>query len=206
MDKKFNIGVQNMEKFQIKFQKTGNNVNPEAPQYSLSYKAKDDIKAGYEILSLLKGDESFVLEVSSSLILSPKINPQQYVEDFVKQVREMGLDYKIRQNTVQSRSFFSQFFGTNKTATQTTIFVYVSDQIWKDGLFEKILPLHGARYYITNNDTDGKEILEKLDQMLESEKRQYFKMIVYHAAILHQFGISSELLNEENIKGLLKLK
>ncbi len=194
-----------MKNYKIKLTKLPDNKNNNlnAPQYSIKYNAANDIKAGYDILTRLKGDESLVLEINSSLILDPKINTQQYTEDFLNKVRNSGLDYKIRQTTVPSKSFLSQFFNSNKTTTETEIFVYITDTFWKDGFFEKIMPLNGARYYIVNNDTDGKEVLDRMDQMLETEKKQYFKLIVYHAAPLCQLGVSSSYLEEADLRGLL---
>lgn len=201
----------NMENYKIKLTRNNNKNERDhvLPDYSIVYKAKgsEHTRAGYDILSRLKADNDLVMELSSSMILGTGLDTEKLTVDFLSNVRNMNLDYSCRQTSVPAKqSFLSQLFtGVNKATVSNEILAYISDTIWKEKSFQDMMPLYGARYYVTNNAENGKELLERMSRMTEPEKREYFKLIAFHASILGQFGIVSKYITESELKMMLEL-
>ena len=200
-----------MENYRIKLTRNHNKNDGDHvfPDYAIVYKAKgnEQARAGYDILSRLKADNDLVMEISSSMILDPGLDTERLTMDFLSNVRNMNLDYSYRQASVPVKhSFLSQLFtGGNKTAVSNEILAYIPDNIWKEKSFQDMMPSYGARYYVTNSPENGKELLERMSRMTESEKKEYFKLIAFHASILGQFGIVSKYINEPELKMMLEL-
>lgn len=193
-----------MDKYRVKLIK--NDTKGEfSPQYTVTYKAKnEEAEAGYYILSRLKADNDIVIELNSSMIFSANVNTEKLVMDFLEEIRSMNLEYSLRQSTVpQKPSIFSFLSGNTKNTVLYEILAYVPDRVWKEKFSKDNIPLHGARYFIPHESEDAKELIDKMGKMTDMEKRQYFKLVLFHAAMIGQMGIETTQLNDTEIKALL---
>lgn len=184
--------------------KVSNDIN--MPQYTISYKAKaTNTKVGslsYRIISALKEDSDIVLEVNSSLFSLPQADRESFALIFLSAVRNIDLDYSYRKTSSPSKSFFSQLFGKKEECSHE-ILVYIPDEVWKKEDFFNIIPKYGVRYYITKDNTDGKKVIEDMNKMLDEEKIEKFKFLIFDVAIFNQMGVISKSHSAESIKQLL---
>lgn len=202
----------NFESYSIKLKKNKNDSNLDSAQFSLSYKqhkTKADIKKqSYEIISALKGDNNLIIEMNSSLF-SARVDKDSHVKKFVNSIRDLNLDYRYNKVPAKgSPSFLSKIFGGDDNEYAHEILAFVPHNIWSTEDFENIIPLCGIRYYITKRtalDIGGEELLNEMSRMMDSEKLNYFKFIIFDGGRLANMGINSDHLSINDIKQRLGL-
>lgn len=177
-----------------------------SPKFSISMKqssSSDENRANsYEVLSALKGDSDIIIEVNSSLLNIPPWQRETYAKDFLYSVRELGLDYRYKKGVSQSSlSFLAQLFGFGKNNQSAhEILAYVPHSVWESENFYKILPIHGARYYVLKEPGDSSKILDQISNMLDEEKLDYFKFTVFDTSTFSYMGINGNNLTIDDIK------
>lgn len=192
-------------KIKISEKKTDGNIN--APRFTLTLdqKGTDEQKRNdsYAVLSKLAGNSDVIVGLDSSLQNLPSEKREAYAEKFLGSVRELGLEYKCGKIASSATpSFFSFLFGTRNQQAQE-ILVYVPNEVWGTEEFKKIIPLYGARYFIAKGKEEGPKLLDDLQKMLDREKIEYFKLVVFSAVVYASMGIMSNTLSLTDLKGIL---
>lgn len=181
-----------------------------SPDFSISFKQsvseKENRQNSYDILSVLKGNNDVVIEANSSLFNLPASQRESSAMDFLDTIRALGLDYRYRKTASSSApSFLSQLFGMNKNSSAHEILAYVPHSVWKTEDFCKAIPVFGARYYITDGPAESSKLLDDMSKMLDEEKRDFFKLIVFDASSFSYMGVYTKRLTYEDIKQLLRI-
>jgi len=179
------------------------------PRYMITYQSKssggENSKNSFEIISALKGSNDILLEFNSSLLMVTEGNRETCSTNFIKAIKAMNLIYKYRKSApLGKKSIISQLFsGGNKEAHE--LLVYIPNEVWEQEGFSSILPTGGLRYYITNGPSDGNKVLEDIftGQLMEDEKIDFFKLIIFDSSSFGQMGIVSNHLGFDEIKQLL---
>lgn len=178
------------------------------PRYMVSYKnnsiEEENCKNSYEIISSLKGNNDLFIEFNSSLLVNGEAKRELCTSNFIKAVKAMSLNFRYRKGApTYKKSFFAQLLGGgNKEAHE--MLVYIPDDIWKQEGFNSILP-SGMRYYIINGPTDGNKLLEDIfnGQLMDDEKIDLFKLIIFDCSSFGQMGIVSNSMSIDEVKQLL---
>lgn len=194
----------------IKLTDTGNREKLNNPQFSISYWIKPGQPretASYDMLSVLKGNNDVLMEVNSSLTFKLNNREKNSPDNILRDIRDLNLQYSYRKiHYPQRQNAFSFLMGGKKEEQEgAEILVYIPNEIWINQNFYKILPDYGVRYYIMKNSEDAQKVLDNMTKMTDNEKLEYFKLIIFHVASINQMGITSNFLNIENIKELLKI-
>lgn len=182
----------------------------DSPQFSLSYKVnyeQVDTKISYDILSALKGDNDVIIEVNSSLANVAKSEGEDSAIAFLQKIRSLGLDYSYRKVPAATKqSFLAQLFGGGKKENLAhEVLAYVPDKVWRDESFQSLLPVYGARYYVTKEPEESDKIVNEMCRMLDNEKVDYFKLIIFDVASFGQMGIVTNYLARSDLKNMLGL-
>lgn len=181
----------------------------DTPRYMITYKVKsfaEEVrKNSFEIISALKGDNDVLIEFNSSLLMLNESDCEFCTANFIKAVKTMNLSYRYRKSApIGKKSFISQLMNRkNKDAHE--ILVYIPNELWKQEGFYSILPIGGLRYYIINGPSDGNKILEDVfnGQFMESEKIDFFNLIIFDCCSMGQMGIVSNHISFDEIKQTL---
>ena len=202
----------NLKSYKITVKKNKNNSKLNSAQFSLAYKqdkTKVEIKKQiYEIISAFKGSNNVLVEMNSSMF-SIQSGKDLHVKRFINSIRKLDLDYRYNKIPANSDpSFFSRLMGKKDSEYAHEILTFVPHDIWVTKDFQDIVPLCGIRYYITKNDTtdiEGEKLLNKMSKMMDCEKLDYFKVIIFDGGQLANMGINSHHLAINDIKELLGL-
>jgi hypothetical protein len=197
-----------VQKNKFKFIDLTGNKNPDAPQYSISYRVKSqpDIKQSYEIISHLKENNDVIIELNSSLSSLTRNRNNDYWSDFLNNIRELGLSYNYRKVPSATKPSILEFiFSRGKTSNNEAheIITYVPDDVWKVNSFINILPPYGAKYYVVKEPEDGSSLINALTQMTDDEKARYFRIIIFDVPAFGNMGINSNYLKASDIKSML---
>ncbi|HHW48042.1 MAG TPA: hypothetical protein GXX14_05420 [Clostridiaceae bacterium] len=192
----------------IKFKVNKVSNDTDLPQYSVSYMSKstktDNRKTSFELISALKGDSDVVLEVNTSLFNVPQLPEDKFVAGFLEDIRRIGFDYLYRKVPASSKSFFSQLLGLGKKNAQAhEILVYIPDESWKKGELYNIIPAYGVKYYITKDNSQGRQAMDDIYLLTDDERLDTFKLIIFDISYFAQMGITSRSLTADDIKRLI---
>lgn len=180
-----------------------------SPHFIISYnnlknKTKQPQDNSYEIISLLKSKNDFFIEVDSSLLSTSAALRENEVISFINNIRQMNLDYKYRQLPSSGEK---KLFGLLNRGSSTNhhVLVHIPQAIWAQEAFKFILPIHGVRYYITKRDVDSNKVLDDLfnGQLLDAEKIELFKFIIFDLCNIGQMGISGTDISLVELKRIL---
>jgi hypothetical protein len=173
-----------------------------SPQLSLNFKP---INKSYDILSVLKGNNDLVIEVNSSLFFGPSEENEKLVNHLLDKIKNMGLYHTYRKMPVPAKqSFITQLFsGGNKMIDAHEILAYIPGSAWSDEAFRQILQDYMIRFYVLEKSNDPEELISKISGMSDSEKKQYFKLIIFIAPQFNQMGITGDHLSEQDIRRML---
>lgn len=195
-----------LENKNIKLKQVNTDASLESAQISLTYKQQGSEEkareSSYEILSALKSDNDVIIELNSTLFNLPDKEKDSYFRKFVETIRSLDLEYRYRKVSVNTQSIFSFLFG-QKTVQAHEILVYVPHEVWLTETFRSILPIYGARYYVTKEAAEADEILEEMYRMMDFDKLDFFKLIIFDAGTLSSMGINSSSLTIEDLKEML---
>lgn len=216
MRKKNNINMTDRDELLkkcIKFKKNKASRDLNMPQYTISYATKDAHTDSsnaslfsYKIISALKGSNGVVLEVNSSMFSISNSERDKIAFDFLKAIRYLGIDFSYHKVSSPSKSFVSLIRGKKEEETHE-ILAYIPDEVWKKQEFFDIIPKFGVRYYITkdNEEDDGKKLIENMNNYLDEEKLEKFKLIIFDVVTFSQMGLISNSLSADEIRNLVNL-
>jgi hypothetical protein len=199
--------MRTLDSFKLKLKKNKGNAGAEFPQYSLSYKwdQKSPCKAVYAIISALKGSSDVIIEVHTDFFggINDKEN---FIADFLNNIALHKLEYRHRKvPTNQRPSIFGIPIGKKVKEDAHEIAVFVPARLWEEEFITDILPVYGARYYISKAPADDRDILNDIWSMSYEEKADAFKLILFNMALIGQMGIVSNYLGKEDFIELLGL-
>lgn len=192
--------------FQIKENKTQGELN--APQYSVLLQSagseEQKRRTSYKALTALIGGADVVMVLDSSLLNVPQAEREAYALKFLEDIRAFGLEYRYGKIASSAGpSLFSIIFGS-KSGHAHEILAYVPQSVWKTDEFEKVLPIYGAWYYVTENNTDANAVMDDLKRMTDPEKLDYFKLVVFDSSTYGSMGVNSSTLSLAEIKAMLE--
>ncbi len=146
----------------------------------------------YEAITRLIGNNDLVISLDTSLMNLPSSKREQYYLSFLEAVRGLNLEYRCFETTSDSRqSFLASIFKKKNTKKQEML-AYVANEIWMQGALEQSFPLYGARYFITKDNSDDAQVIEKMLRMIDAEKLDYFQVIAFDAVFIDSIGICSK--------------
>jgi hypothetical protein len=193
------------KKMKLTEQKTGSSLD--RPRFVLTLgqaKSRDlQTSANYDALAKLIGASDFMLSLDSSLLNLPYPQREPYIEGFLRTIRALNLEYRYKNFEPQSkRSIFSMLLG-NANKKEHEILAFVPNETWVKGYLKDEFPVHGARYFVLKENTDSSELFEDMEKMLDSEKLEYFKMIIFHSVTINSMGICTKHLALSDLKEML---
>ena len=161
---------------------------------------KESKQISYRILSLLKRQNDVVLEIDSTLTtLSSPGETETAALSLLKDLKDLDIDLRHQQSEAKSNKGLLGILNLNKTYTAHKILAYIPDKLWRDELFQLIIPGYGVRYYICKGQVDGGKLLEDLHcgRILEAEKIELFDFVIYDSITFAQMGVNTKLSKEE---------
>jgi hypothetical protein len=168
--------------------------------FFVTYFSKNGPLKSFQLLSLLKQQHDTILEFDSTITNLPNPHETETAAlSLLKNLTELGIKYCHQKSEVKDTKGLMGILNLNKTYTAYRILAYVPDHIWRDPLFQPIIPRYGARYYICNEKTDGEKRMEDLftGRIKEEEEKDLFAFIIYDCIEFGQMGIKTTLSKDE---------
>ena len=163
-------------------------------------------QTSFDILSALKQDSDAIMEINSSLFNMNKNERDEIALLLLEDLKDLGLHYRYRKvSSVASPSFFSMLLGKKESQAHEFL-VYIPDTVWQSENFKSLMPAYGARYYFLKESTDSGKVFDDMYRMLDSEKLNYFRLIVFDSGMLGSMGINTNSMDVKDIKSLLGLQ
>jgi hypothetical protein len=179
--------------------------NPDIASFFISYAGKNGQAKSYQIISTLKQQHDLVMEFDSTMASFPTLHDTEAAAlDLLKSIQSIGIDYRHQQSEAKDTRGMLGIFGVSRKFTAHRIFANISDKMWRDSAFQRIIPKHGVRYYICRENVNGQQPMEQLyaGKTTEAEKKELFSFMIYDCIELGQMGIQTELSKEELQKRL----
>lgn len=155
----------------------------------------------YEAITKLVGSDDLVIGLDTSLMNLPNSKRESYFILFLEAVRGLDLEYRcFESDPALEQSFFASLLK-RKNAKRQEMLAFIPNEVWKQDEFRQSLPLYGARYYVTKDRSDT-QVLEKMLRMIDAEKLDYFKMIIFGSTFIDSIGICSKDLTLVELKEL----
>jgi hypothetical protein len=193
-------------KMKLTERKTDNSL--ESPRFVLTLgqaKSHDlQISGNYDALTKLIGTNDVVINLDSSLLSMPYSRRESHVMNILGAIRALNLEYKYQKFESRSKwSIFSMLFGGNANKKEHEILAYIPNEIWVKGEFKNKFPAYGARYFVLKDSQDSTKLLEDMQKMLDAEKLEYFRLIIFDNAIINSMGIFTNHLDLPDLKRIL---
>ena len=164
---------------------------------------EQQINNSYETLSKLIGNSDIVIVLDTSLMNLSSTKREPLALEFLENIRALGVAYKCTKTASSpNTSLLSGFMGKKETQG-FEIMAYIPHEIWVRDDFKKVLPFYGARYLVAKEKTEGSKLLDDMQKMLDTEKLDYFKLIIFSAIFFNSMGISAKYLTLSDIKNIL---
>jgi hypothetical protein len=194
-------------KIKVKEQKCDETL--ESPRFSVALPQTGSDEAqfssNYEALTRLIGDNDFVISFSSTLInMSGKMR-ELCITDFVASIRSLGLEYRVNRIAGSDRYTILGISLGKKASEEQEILAYVPHDIWESDEFKKVLPLYGARFFITPKCEDVSKLLDDMQRMLDREKLDRFDVILFSNIYLNSIGIFTKHQTLDEINKILDI-
>lgn len=154
----------------------------------------------YRILSCLKQQQDMIMEIDSQLTFLSQNESENAFSNLCFSLTELGVDYQDLQSQVTTaKGLFGVQTHLTKTFTAHRIIVYLSDKLWHEARFQKIIPHFGVRYYIGREHADAHKLFEDIRRghIREDEKKDQFALVIYDCIASGQMGIRTSLTQEE---------
>ncbi len=168
--------------------------------FTISYSSKklDNKGASHKIISALKGTESILIEVDSSLMTLDE-DKKQYLHSRLSDTFEhMGLTFIEKKVSYDKKRSFLSVPIESKKVEGYRIYLQPDDNNWKKTELTEVIPEHGVRYYISDMFND----LVAFTEMDPEERLEKCSMVIFDHVLLGSMGISTSKSKEE-IKSLL---
>jgi len=193
------------KKWKLSELKTDNSLD--SPRFVLSLgqaKSRDlQVSENYDALTKLIGTSDVVINLDTSLLSLPHSQRESHVFKFLEVIRALNLEYKYQKYESRSkRSILSFIFG-NTNKKEHEILAYIPNEIWAKGEFKNEFPIYGARYYVLKENPDGPKLLEDMQKMLDAEKLEYFKMVIFDSVVMNSMGIFTKHLTLTHLKEMV---
>lgn len=180
-----------------------------SPLYSITYKvnSKRPYLPSYEILSAFVGQNDVIIELSTDMLMNVQSNVHEYAKKYLDKLNSaFSLEYCSRKvPSAQKPSVLGFLFQTQKKIEADELIIDIPNTIWTDERFMEMLPVHGAKYYITKEPAKDRNILNRIWCMPEEEKGDTFKFILNDYPWYGKMGISVSSLDENELRRLLGL-
>jgi len=189
----------------IKVQEVSSLPSIDRPNFVLTLdhvRSRDSsISNHYEAITKLVGNDDLVIGLDTCLMSLPGSKCESYFKLFLEAVRRLNLEYRCFESASDSESFFASLLKRKNTKKQEML-AYIPNELWKQDEFRQSLPLYGARYYITKDSSDTQAI-DKMLRMIDAEKLEYFRMIVFDSTVIDSIGICSKHLTLVELKKIM---
>ena len=199
------------DKIKIKVKELKSDGTLDSPRFTLSLpetgSEEKQISSSYDALAKLIGASDFIISLDSSLMNLPHSKRALYTRQFLESVRAMRLEYQCSKSTPRSggQSLFAGFLN-KKADPEQEILAYVPNEIWKGNDFKQALPLYGARYFVAKEGDVGPTLLDTMHKMLDEEKLDYFRLILFSVVYFNSIGISAKHLTLPELKSMLLIE
>lgn len=199
-----------MDGIKIRENKDANGINSARFYISYSGKGNSDAhrKKSFEIISKLKGDREMFIELKSSLLSMDIYKREKCATDFLKSVKDLGLNFRSRKvPSKESMSFLAKLFTMGAAPKDSyEIISHIPSSTWNDYSFKEIIPYYGVFYYICKESPDAVKLMEDLfnGQVLDEEKLDLFEFFIYDCIDFGQMGVFTNGLDISGIEQLLK--
>lgn len=195
------------KKMKITERKTDNSLD--SPRFVLTLgrmKSQDmQISGNYDAITKLIGTNDVVINLDSSLLSLPYSKRESYVIKFLETIRALNLEYKYQKFESQSkRSIISMLFGSSNKK-EHEILAYIPNELWAKCDFKNTFPVYGASYFVLKEKSDSSKLLEDMQKMLDAEKLEYFRMIIFDSVIMNSMGIFTKHLALSDLKTMLEI-
>lgn len=195
-------------KLKIKEQKS--DLSLDSPQFIIEIeqaKSSDlQVQNNYEVLTKLIGVSDIIISLNSALMNLTYRQRLPLIQKFLESIRALNLEYKCLKVTGSSGHSFLPMLFKSKSTEEQEILVYIPNKIWMDSGFQEILPFYGARYFITKNNINSPAILDDMQKMLDDEKMEYFRLIVFNSMYISSMGICSKYLSLSELEEILNIR
>lgn len=193
----------------IKIKETKTEDSLESARYYLSYKQSNKVEEArtfsYKLLSLLKGSSDVVMEINTSLFFSSGTN-SDFIQFYIEYAKKLGLDYRYRKIQASgNKSIFSRLLSQGKNQDAHELIIHVPAGIWEMEGFCDYINTNGTRYYFTGAEKASGNLLDEMGRMTDTDKLNFFKLIVFDFCSLGNMGINSKILKLDDLKKLLNL-
>ena len=179
----------------------------ENPRFTLMFEetASEELwrKRSYDELSSLIGSGDVTIELDSSLLSVSSQQRESYALKFLDDIRALGVEYKCLKSAPGSNPSFWEGMLGKKTKQAFDIIAYIPNETWSKAEMENSLSLYGAKYFITKDESDRTKVLDDFQKMLDDEKLNYFKLVVFDVPSFNRMGIYTNYLALSDIKAIL---
>jgi hypothetical protein len=173
--------------------------------FYISYQSVNSSKMhtskSHQIISSLKQGNDMILEIDSQLTSLPtQSESQDAFTELLNNLANLGVDYQDKQSKVkETKNFLGIPISSNKLFVTHRIIALISDKLWHEEHFQKIIPHFGVRYYIAKENTDLQKLIEVLQssEINEDEKKDKFAFIIYDCIAFGQMGVKTSLTKAE---------
>lgn len=181
----------------------------DAAQYTLTYRPdadrRDSAATSHAILSALKGDGDVLLEINTNLLYDPGVPHEDLIRRCIDTAKKLELEYRYSKIPPSNRSSLFDRLFAKKPGDAHDLLVRIPAEIWNDkALLDLILP-YGARYYLGWTSSGSETLPDACLNMMDSEKLERFRIIVFDTGRLGHMGINSATLEPSEIGKLLGL-
>jgi hypothetical protein len=188
----------------IKFKLVENtNAKNGSSKFTLSYFSRkiDSIQASDEIISALKADSDIILEVNSEYHNLNENENTALATKLTGAYERMNVEYRKKKIVVDSRRSILSFAIKSEKVEGFQLFAYITDEIWCEQEFKKLIPDIVVKYYILKPDSEIN--LDAFIASDEQEKLDLCTMEIFDLKSLGSMGINTSMLKKEDISGML---
>lgn len=199
--------IMSLDKCRLKLQKNRDKAENGSPQFTLKYNVKSDNPkhVSYSILSPLIGNDDVIIMLSTEFFQNSGNSNQTPIHKFIENVRQLGLFVVERNRPVEQKvSFFGFQSNIRKKVELLEVAAYVPNQVWKDS-FRDIVPMCGARYFVLQQMFSIQNFISGIFDMTEEVIATTFLTSIFDLAVAGQMGISSTIMDQEEISRRLGL-
>ncbi len=194
----------------IKIKDNKNENSMDSARFTLNYNQPGNPQEAqlfaYKLLSLLKGGSDVVMELNSDLFVANDKPQGDIIQFYVDYAKRLGLNYRYRKlPSASNKSIFSRLLSPSKKQEAHELVIHVPAGIWEGEGFYEYINIYGARYYFTRSPEAQGDLPDEMSKMTDSDKFDFFKMVVFDLSIMGNMGINSRVLELNDIKKLLNL-
>jgi len=187
----------------IKISDYTRNKESEVSNFSVSYSARkiDNSISSHEIISALKAEDNFIIEINSSLLSLSVNDKRNFLLQFIDLLETKGIEFRKKKTLENAKLSFLSIRIDSKKIEGYELFAYIPNEIWKDQEFSKSIPKNGVRYYLLKACSENN--LDAFVNLEEDEKLEQCRMVIFDNILLGSMGINTSILKKDDIIELL---